>query len=110
MLIALSGGADSVALLLLMLEKGQAEAAAHCHFGLRGAESDRDEAFVRRLCEERGVKLHVRRFDTRAEAARTGESVEMAARRLRYAWFAGRMATVLWPWRTTATTRRKPCC
>ena len=88
MLIALSGGADSVALLLLMLEKGQAEAAAHCHFGLRGAESDRDEAFVRRLCEERGVKLHVRRFDTRAEAARTGESVEMAARRLRYAWFA----------------------
>ena len=87
MLIALSGGADSVALLLLMLEKGQAEAAAHCHFGLRGAESDRDEAFVRQLCQERGVRLHVRHFDTLAEAARTGESVEMVARRQRYAWF-----------------------
>ena len=88
MLIALSGGADSVALLLLMLEKGRVEAAAHCNFRLRGDESDRDEAFVRRLCRERGVPLHVKHFDTRTEAARTGESIEMAARRLRYAWFA----------------------
>lgn len=87
MLIALSGGADSVALLLMMLEKGQAEAAAHCNFHLRGAESDRDEAFVRQLCEERGVRLFVAHFDTEAEAARCGESIEMAARRLRYAWF-----------------------
>lgn len=86
-LIALSGGADSVALLLKMLEAGRAAAAAHCHFGLRGAESDRDEAFVRRLCDQRGIRLHVRRFDTVAEARRSGESIEMAARRLRYEWF-----------------------
>lgn len=87
MLIALSGGADSVALLLMMQERGEAQACAHCNFHLRGSESDRDERFVRRLCEERGVKLHVKHFDTRAEAARTGESIEMAARRLRYEWF-----------------------
>lgn len=87
MLIALSGGADSVALLLMMLEKGEAEAAAHCNFHLRGEESNRDEAFVRELCREHGVQLFVRHFDTAVEAARTGESLEMAARRLRYAWF-----------------------
>lgn len=87
MLIALSGGADSVALLLKMHDEGRAEAAAHCNFGLRGAESDRDETFVRELCHKLGIRLHVAHFDTRAEAARTGESIEMAARRLRYAWF-----------------------
>lgn len=87
-LVALSGGADSVALLLKMLEEGKAGAAAHCNFHLRGAESDRDELFVRRLCEERGMRLFVRHFDTVAEASLTGESIEMAARRLRYAWFA----------------------
>lgn len=88
MLIALSGGADSVALLLYMLERGEVAAAAHCNFQLRGAESNRDEAFVRALCEERGVRLFVRRFETEAEAHRCGESIEMAARRLRYEWFA----------------------
>ncbi|MGM9688216.1 MAG: tRNA lysidine(34) synthetase TilS [Alloprevotella sp.] len=87
MLIALSGGADSVALLLKMLDEGRAEAAAHCNFGLRGAESDRDETFVRKLCHKLGIRLHVAHFDTRSEAARTGESIEMTARRLRYTWF-----------------------
>lgn len=88
MLIALSGGADSVALLLKMQEEGRVEAAAHCNFHLRGAESDRDEAFVRNLCEQYSVRLFVQHFDTVSEAQRTGESIEMAARRLRYAWFA----------------------
>lgn len=88
MLIALSGGADSVALLLMMQERGEAEACAHCNFHLRGNESDRDEEFVRRLCKERGIRLFVKHFDTQTEAARTGESIEMAARRLRYDWFA----------------------
>ena len=86
-LVALSGGADSVCLLLTLLEKGEVGAAAHCNFHLRGEESDRDEAFVRQLCQERGVTLHVTHFDTLSEANRTGESIEMAARRLRYAWF-----------------------
>ena len=87
MLVALSGGADSVALLLYLLERGEAEAAAHCNFHLRGSESDRDELFVRQLCQEYGVKLHVKHFDTHRVARETGESIEMAARRLRYDWF-----------------------
>lgn len=54
---------------------------------MRGDESDRDEEFVRQLCLQRGVKLFVKHFDTQAEAEKTGESIEMAARRLRYEWF-----------------------
>ena len=77
-----SGGADSVALLLLLHERGIRITAAHCNFHLRGAESDRDETFVRQLCEGLGVPLHVQHFDTAGEAEQTGESIEMAARRL----------------------------
>ena len=87
MLIALSGGADSVALLLMMHERGEAEAAAHCNFHLRGEESNRDEQFVRDLCQKLGVRLFVKHFNSEEEAQRTGESIEMAARRLRYDWF-----------------------
>ena len=86
-LVALSGGADSVALLLCMLRGGYEIEAAHCNFQLRGEESERDERFVRELCEQRGVRLHTVRFDTRAAAAERHESIEMAARRLRYEWF-----------------------
>ena len=87
-LVALSGGADSVALLLLMHEAGYRIEAAHCHFGLRGAESDRDARFAESLCRRLGVRLHSVRFNTRAEARAHGESIEMAARRLRYACLA----------------------
>ena len=62
-------------------------AVAHCNFQLRGDDSDADEAFVRAWCEERGLSCHVRHFDTEAEAAVRGISIEMAARDLRYAWF-----------------------
>lgn len=86
-LVALSGGADSVCLLLTLLEQGRVGAAAHCNFHLRGEESNRDEAFVRHLCDEKHVPLYVKHFDTEREAAQSGESIEMAARRLRYAWF-----------------------
>lgn len=86
-LVALSGGADSVALLLCMLRGGYEIEAAHCNFQLRGEESERDERFVRELCEQRGVRLHTVRFNTRAAAAERHESIEMAARRLRYEWF-----------------------
>lgn len=87
LLVALSGGADSVALLLILHEMRYELRAAHCNFGLRGSESDRDENFCRRLCDRLGIPLHVTHFDTRGEASRTGESIEMAARRLRYGWF-----------------------
>lgn len=86
-LVALSGGADSVALLRVLLHLGCRCEAAHCNFHLRGEESVRDEEFVRALCVTLGVVLHVRHFDTRAYARQHAVSVEMAARDLRYAWF-----------------------
>ncbi len=86
-LLALSGGPDSVALLRMMLDKGYHVEAAHCNFHLRGAESDRDEAFCKDLCEKLGVKLHVVHFDTKEFAELRGISIEMAARELRYRWF-----------------------
>lgn len=87
-LIGLSGGADSVALLRVLTALGYPVCAFHLNHCLRGAESDRDEAFVRTLCDQLGVPLAVQRLDVGAEAARTGESIETAARRLRYACFA----------------------
>ncbi|MCD8293570.1 MAG: tRNA lysidine(34) synthetase TilS [Prevotellaceae bacterium] len=86
-LVAVSGGADSVALLRVLLALGYTCEAAHCNFSLRGAESLRDEAFVRSLCATLQVPLHVARFDTRREARTRHVSIEMAARELRYGWF-----------------------
>ncbi len=86
-LVALSGGADSVTLLLLLKEHGFNVHAAHCNFHLRGVESDRDEAFCVELCQELGVELHRAHFDTRTYADLHKVSIEMAARELRYRWF-----------------------
>ena len=86
-LVALSGGADSVALLLLLKEHGFNVHAAHCNFHLRGAESDGDEAFCVELCQGLGVALHRVHFDTREYAEVHQVSIEMAARELRYRWF-----------------------
>lgn len=87
--IAISGGADSVALLMVMLALGYGERleALHCNFTLRGEESDCDEAFVRELCTKLSVPLQIKRFDTRRHAEKKGISIEMAARELRYQWF-----------------------
>jgi len=87
-IVALSGGADSVALLLLLYEAGCRIEAAHCNFHLRGAESDRDEAFCEELCAERNIPFHRAHFDTREYAELHKVSIEMAARELRYNWFA----------------------
>ncbi len=87
LLVALSGGADSVALLRVLLSLGYGCEAAHCNFHLRGEESNRDEAFVRHLCERLKVPLHVVHFDTESHAQSRHISIEMAARELRYAYF-----------------------
>ena len=85
--VALSGGADSVALLLTMRTLGIDTDAAHCNFHLRGAESDRDENFCIALCKRLGVELHQIHFDTLEYAQLHKKSVEMAARDLRYSYF-----------------------
>ena len=86
-LVALSGGADSVALLRVLLEAGFGCYAAHCNFHLRGEESMRDERFVRELCKRFDVPLAVKDFDVTAYQQSNGGSVEMACRKLRYDWF-----------------------
>jgi tRNA(Ile)-lysidine synthase len=86
-LVALSGGADSVALLRVLKQLDYRIEAVHCNFHLRGEESDRDEAFVKNLCKEQDVKLHLIHFDTAAYASVHQVSIEMAARQLRYQYF-----------------------
>ncbi len=86
-LVALSGGADSVALLLVLKDLGYHVEAAHCNFHLRGEESNRDEAFVKKFCQEQDILLHLIHFDTKEYADLHQVSIEMAARELRYGYF-----------------------
>jgi tRNA(Ile)-lysidine synthase len=86
-LVALSGGADSVFLLRYLVDRGYEVVAAHCNFHLRDAESMRDEQFVRELCQSLDIPLQVKDFDTKAVAQQEHISIEMAARNLRYEWF-----------------------
>lgn len=86
-LVALSGGADSVALLCILQQLGYRLEAVHCNFRLRGEESDRDETFVRQLCGQCQIPLHLAHFDTREYATLHKVSIEMAARELRYRYF-----------------------
>lgn len=89
--VALSGGADSVTLLYVLISLkenlGIELSAAHLNHQLRGEESERDEAFVKALCKKLQVPLVCERADINAESKRTGESTELCARRIRYAFF-----------------------
>ncbi len=101
--VALSGGADSVALLRILAESGGelglALHVAHLHHGLRGAEADGDLEFCRDLAAKLDLPFHEARVDTTREAqadpksGKAAESIEEAARRLRYAWFRQLMAS-----------------
>ena len=85
-LVCVSGGADSIALLDVLHRGGFECVVAHCNFHLRGEESNRDEAFVRATFSDH--KLYVNHFDTVTYASTHNVSIEMAARELRYTWFA----------------------
>jgi tRNA(Ile)-lysidine synthase len=86
-LVALSGGADSVALLLILRKLGYKVEAVHCNFLLRGEESYRDEKFVKTLCDNLLIDLHLIHFETKTYAELHKVSIEMAARALRYGYF-----------------------
>ena len=86
--VALSGGADSVALLLALTVLGYNCIAAHCNYHLRGDESDRDERHVAEICRRLGVECLIQHCDVAAyREANKGVSVEMACRDIRYRWF-----------------------
>ena len=86
-IVGVSGGADSTALLLILLRLGYRVHAVHCNFHLRGSESDRDQQFVTDLCNRLGVELEICQYNTQQYASDHGISIEMAARELRYADF-----------------------
>jgi tRNA(Ile)-lysidine synthase len=86
-LLAVSGGVDSVVMSSLFYEAELPFAIAHCNFGLRGQESEEDEEFVRALAQQYKVKFYTTHFDTKAYAKANKLSTQMAARELRYTWF-----------------------
>ena len=87
LILGISGGADSVCLMHILLALDYSFELAHCNFNLRGNESDEDEIFVKELAKKHKLKLHVKQFDTESYATKNKISTQMAARDLRYAWF-----------------------
>lgn len=86
-LVACSGGADSIALLHMLIQLGYTCHVAHCNFHLRGDESNRDEQFVCQWCQSYHCPCYVQHFDTKDYAQQHKISIELAARELRYQWF-----------------------
>lgn len=87
LLVAFSGGVDSVVLAHLLIEGGFKFELAHCNFNLRGKESDLDEKFCSDFARKNKLKIHIRQFDTKSYVKIKKLSVQMAARELRYHWF-----------------------
>lgn len=85
--VAVSGGADSMVLAALLQNAGVTIVLAHCNFGLRGEESDGDEALVKQWATEQGIPVYTERFATRAILEAEGGNLQETARDLRYAWF-----------------------
>lgn len=101
-LLAVSGGLDSMVMLHLFREAGYAVGVAHGNFGLRGGESEGDEAFVAAYCRKHEVPFYSKRFDTKNYAESHKLSVQMAARELRYAWFNDLLLEGHYHWLATA--------
>jgi tRNA(Ile)-lysidine synthase len=87
MLIAVSGGVDSMVLLYLLKQSKMDISVAHCNFNLRGKESDGDEAFVKSECKKMDIQYFVNHFETKEYADSHKLSIQVAARQLRYDWF-----------------------
>lgn len=88
-LVAVSGGVDSMVLVHLLKESGYSISVAHLNFQLRGEASDQDESFVLNWCESNGVTCYSKKTETKSVAKKEGISTQMAARKLRYEWFEG---------------------
>jgi tRNA(Ile)-lysidine synthase len=101
-LVAVSGGKDSMALLNLFLEGQFNIAVAHYNFGLRDSASDGDENFVKEFCEKRQIPFYATKADTKKIAKERGVSTQMAARQLRYTWFNELLASEHFDWLATA--------
>ncbi|WP_299576832.1 tRNA lysidine(34) synthetase TilS [uncultured Sunxiuqinia sp.] len=102
LVLAVSGGCDSMVMLDLFRQMEHDFVVAHCNFKLRGAESDGDEVFMRDYCGEHGIELYVKTFETREFALQEGISIEMAARELRYQWFYELLDTLKYDYVLTA--------
>ncbi len=87
LIVAVSGGMDSMFLLSYLQAKGYKLTVAHCNFGLRGTESDLDEALVKSYCQTHAILFYSKTFETTAYATQNKLSIQMAARELRYTWF-----------------------
>ena len=94
LLLAVSGGVDSMVLTDLISKAGYKFSIAHCNFQLRGVESERDEQFVKAVAEKYKVTFFVKKFDTTQFAASNKIGTQEAARKLRYEWFAELLSTV----------------
>ncbi|MCS3800695.1 tRNA lysidine(34) synthetase TilS [Niastella sp. OAS944] len=105
LLLAVSGGIDSVVLCELCKQAGYSFIIAHCNFKLRGAESERDAAFVQQLAAACNAPIHIKEFDTAAYAEKRKLSIQEAARELRYNWFAELLTT-----HSPLTPHHSPTC
>lgn len=86
-LVAVSGGVDSMVLASMLLESGFSIAVAHCNYQLRGVDSDADEALVRNWCAEHSIPFHLKRVETQKLAEQSNSSIQMVAREERYQFF-----------------------
>jgi tRNA(Ile)-lysidine synthase len=102
LLLAVSGGLDSVVMLDLMAKVKANIAVAHCNFQLRGKDSDEDQIFVEQLAEKYGVKCHSEKFDVGFYTSTNKVSTQMAARELRYEWFEELLVKEKANWLVTA--------
>lgn len=101
-LLTVSGGKDSVAMLDLFCGANILFAVAHCNFQLRGIDSENDKLFVERLCQEKNIEFYSKTFDTKTYAKKNKVSIEMAARTLRYEWFESLRQTLNFDYIATA--------